>query len=263
MSPLFRADTGGDRPLVVLLHSLALDHTLWNEIVEDLRADCRTIAFDLPGHGASRQVLADSIEAMADRVADTLSSEATPPALAPAIVVGLSLGGCVAQALAIGHPDLVGGLVLADTTAWYGPDAPQTWAQRAEQAATAGLGSLAEFQLTRWFTEAYRQTHPDVCAQLLKDFAANDIDRYRDTCQAMGAMDLRARLDQIRVPTAILVGDQDPATPLPMAEELQQRIEGASLEVIPGCKHLSVIERPDAVIAAIRRHLSHGTTSLL
>jgi len=257
MSPLFRADTGGDRPTVVLLHSLALDHTLWNEIVEDLRADCRTMAFDLPGHGASRQLPADSIEEMADLVAETLSSEATPPA----IVVGLSLGGCVAQSLAIAHPGLVSGLVLADTTAWYGPDAPQAWAQRAEQAATAGLGSLAEFQLTRWFTEAYRQSHPDVSARLLEDFAANDLDRYRDTCLAMGAMDLRARLDRIRVPTAILVGNQDPATPLPMAEDLQRRIRGASLEVIAGCKHLSVIERPEVVIAAIRHHLPQKAPS--
>ena len=68
-------------------------------------------------------------------------------------------------------------------------------------------------------------------------------------------MDLRAKLHQIQVPTAILVGDQGPATPLPMAEDLRQRIAGASLEVIAGCKHLSVIERPDAVLAAIRGHL--------
>jgi 3-oxoadipate enol-lactonase len=246
---LFRHVSGTREPSVVLLHSLALDHTIWNDIADSLQPDYRTIAFDLPGHGSSRDLAADSIEEMADHV-----SAALEVALArPVVVVGLSLGGCVAQALAIRHPHLLSGLVLADTTAWYGPDAPQAWAQRAQQATESGLNSLADFQLTRWFTEVYRLAHPEICGRLLGIFSDNDIDRYRQTCTAMGAMDLRDGLTGVAAPTAILVGDQDTATPIAMAEDLHRRIPAADLEIIPGCKHLSVIERPDVVTATIRR----------
>lgn len=254
--PFRRVAGAGDRS-VVLLHSLALDHTIWAEIAEVLSSDYRTIAFDLPGHGASRELASNSIEEMADLIGDALETEIARPA----VVVGLSLGGCVAQALAIRRPQLLSGLVLADTTAWYGPDAPEAWARRAQQAGSAGLASLAEFQLTRWFTDTYRQAHPDMCQQLLEKFAANDIDRYGQTCTAMGAMDLRDRLALIAAPTAIVVGDEDMATPIAMAEQLQQRIPDAHLEIIAGCRHLSVIERPDAVTTAIRRLLESATST--
>jgi 3-oxoadipate enol-lactonase len=252
----FRHVVGVGDPTVVLLHSLALDHAIWDDIVENLRTDCRTIAFDLPGHGASRDLPCYSIEEMADVIGAALSVEVTRPV----VVVGLSLGGCVAQAVAIRHPHLLSGLVLADTTAWYGPDAPQAWAQRAQQATDAGLNSLADFQLTRWFTEAYRLANPDTCRRLLDKFSDNDIDRYRQTCASMGAMDLRDGLSGLATPTAILVGDQDAATPIAMAEDMQRRIHGADLEIIPGCRHLSVIERPDVITAAIRRLVASTAT---
>ena len=235
-------------PEVVLLHSLALDHTVWRDLAAELSSDLRLFLVDLPGHGASRDVAADSIETMADLVADALRDALD----GAAVVVGLSLGGCVAQAVAARHRDLVRALVLADTTAWYGPSAQASWADRADRAATEGLASLAEFQLARWFTAEYRQAHPEACARLLALFGANDVERYRDTCRAMGAMDLRAELHRISAPTAVLVGDQDEATPLAMAVELRDGIKGATLQVIPDCKHLSAIERPDVLVAAIR-----------
>jgi 3-oxoadipate enol-lactonase len=239
---------GYEGPEVVLLHSLALDHTMWRDIAAELSNDFRLFLVDLPGHGASRNVAVDSIEAMSDLVADSLRDALS----GPAVVVGLSLGGSVAQAVAARHPDLVRVLVLADTTAWYGASAPSTWADRAGRAAAEGLGSLADFQLTRWFTAEYRQTHPEACVQLLATFRANDLDRYRDTCRAMGAMDLRTQLGRISAPTAVLVGEQDEATPLAMALELRDGIEGATLRVIPDCKHLSAIERPEVLTAVIR-----------
>jgi 3-oxoadipate enol-lactonase len=240
-------------PEVVLLHSLALDHTLWGDIAAELSNDFRLFLVDLPGHGASRNVAVDSIEAVSDLVADALRDAPC----GPAVVVGLSLGGCVAQAIAARHPDLVRALILADTTAWYGASAQIRWAERADRAAAEGLASLADFQLTRWFTAEYRRTHPEACAQLLATFRANDLDRYRDTCRAMGAMDLRTVLGRISAPTTVLVGDQDEATPPPMAQELRNGIQGATLRVIPACKHLSAIERPEALTAVIRE-LSAG-----
>jgi 3-oxoadipate enol-lactonase len=240
---------GYEGPEVVLLHSLALDHTLWRELAATLSNDFRLFLFDLPGHGASRNIAVESIEDMSDLVAEALRD-----ALAgPAVVVGLSLGGSVAQAVAARNPGLVRALVLADTTAWYGASAPRAWAERADRASAEGLASLADFQLTRWFTAEYRRTHPETCVQLLSTFRANDLDRYRDTCRAMGAMDLRSELGRISAPTTVLVGEQDEATPPAMARGLRDGIEGATLRVIPDCRHLSAVERPEVLTAVIRQ----------
>jgi 3-oxoadipate enol-lactonase len=247
-SPVYCSDSGGDNPVIVLLHSLALDHTVWDEVILALGDRFRTVAFDLPGHGLSRSITGDSVEGMADLVADSLRNRAIPPGT----IVGLSLGGCVAQALVIRHPGLSTGSVFVDTTAWYGPDASRAWADRARQARDAGLASLADFQLTRWFSESFRTSRPDVCERLLAVFISNDIDSYEGACRALGAVDLRDELPSIVVPVGIVVGEDDQATPPAMAEDIANRIQRSTIEVIPGCKHLSAVERPIDIAATIR-----------
>jgi 3-oxoadipate enol-lactonase len=173
----------------------------------------------------------------------------------PAIFVGLSLGGCVAQALAVYQPELVRGLGLVDTTCWYGETAKADWEARAEKAMTDGLDSLAAFQLARWFTPEFLGQRPEVAQHLLQTFKSMRLDAYVATCEAMGAMDLREQIGSITVPTAVLVGADDPATPVRMAEELQRRIAGASLHVMADCSHLSAVEQPEVVARLLSENL--------
>jgi 3-oxoadipate enol-lactonase len=171
--------------------------------------------------------------------------------------MGLSLGGCVAQAVAIRHPALVKGLGLIDTTPWYGATAVEDWEGRAQKAATEGFDSLAEFQLARWFSPAFRAQGTTVGERLLDVFRRNRVEDYVMTCRAMGAMDLRDRLPSITAPTMIFVGADDPATPPAQAEMMRQLIPGASLHVQPDCSHLSAVERPDAVARYVEADLLH------
>jgi 3-oxoadipate enol-lactonase len=232
---------------VVLMHSLALDRTIWRDFTPRLGSDRCLIAPDLPGHGVDPQGDPSSVETMADGVAELLRAKGRTGVT----LLGMSLGGSVAQALTIRHPDLVGRLGLIDTTGWYGPDAPAAWAQRANQAKEKGIASLAGFQLDRWFTEAFRRDHPETGHRLLEIFERNDLSNYVASCLALGAMDLRDRLPQISVPVKIVVGELDQATPPAHAYALADLVRQATVTVLPDCKHLSAIERPDDVIAGL------------
>ncbi|MBT8208683.1 MAG: alpha/beta hydrolase [Acidimicrobiia bacterium] len=233
----------------ILLHSLALDGRVWQRVVPELAGQSQVVTVDLRGHGKSPKSTGYTVEQMADDVADT----ARELDIRNAVVVGLSMGGCVAQAVAVRHRDLVSGLVLADTTAWYGPDAPETWAGRADKARTDGLRSLADFQLDRWFGQEFCTENADLCADLLECFAANDIDSYASACDALGAFDMREEIRSIGVPTEVIVGEHDPATSPTHARDLAERIAGSALTIIPGAKHLTALERPDVVAAAAMR----------
>lgn len=228
---------------VVLLHSLALDRRVWRPLIEPLAVHRTVIAVDLRGHGASPHSQGFTIEDMADDVAATL----TACGRERVAVVGLSMGGCVAQAFAVRYPERVEALALIDTTAWYGEDAVQAWEQRAAKARVAGMRSLAQFQLSRWFSDEFTRAHEKLCDELLDVFAGNDLDSYVSSCRALGSVDLRDRIIDIKTPTVIIVGENDPATSPAHAADMNSRIAGSTLHVLSGAKHLTPLERPEDV----------------
>jgi 3-oxoadipate enol-lactonase len=157
------------------------------------------------------------------------------------------MGGSVALCFAENYPQRVRTLGLVDTTAWYGPDAEKAWDERAQRARENGLASMIDFQETRWFGEAFRAEHPDVVARARELFLANDLEAYAATCAMLGRFDLRPKLDTVRVPVAVVVGEEDYATPPAMAEQLHAGIAGSTLEVIPGARHLTPLQVPDVI----------------
>lgn len=241
-------DRTGGSPPIVLLHSLALDRSIWAPLTAQISGDHALISFDLRGHGRSRSETSFSIEDMADDVAETLAALGHDQA----IVVGLSMGGCVAQALAVRQSELVRGLGLVDTTAWYGPDAPVKWAHRAEKARQQGMESLSEFQLDRWFSSAFIEANRELTEHLLAVFADNDIASYAAACRALGDFDARDQLNTIAIPTVVIVGELDPATTPQHAADIASRITGSTLHILSGAKHLTPVEHPGEVARLLR-----------
>ncbi|MCW5774256.1 MAG: alpha/beta fold hydrolase [Rhodospirillaceae bacterium] len=237
-------------PGAVLAHSLAMDRQFWAPVAARLEAS--VLIYDCRGHGASGKPPGPySVELFADDIAALLDHLGWRDAL----VAGASMGGSVALATAIRHPARVNALGLVDTTAWYGPEAPKQWAERGAKGRNAGLGSLIEFQTTRWFTDTFRAARRDVVQACVDTFMHNDPVSYEAACLMLGACDLRAGLSGIRVPTAIVVGREDYATPVAMAEALHAGIAGSTLTVIEDGRHLTPLERPDLVAAALARLL--------
>ncbi len=235
-------------PRVALLHSLALDGGMWDGVAAALAGRARLLALDCRGHGASSRAPGPYDTA---RFADDLAEVMAALGWADAVVAGCSMGGCVAQHFAARHPARTRGLVAIDTTAWYGPDAPKAWRGRAETAEREGMKALSAFQAERWFSTAFNAARPEVLARWLDVFAANDVACYAASCDMLGRADLRPLLPGIAAPTIVLVGEADTATPPAMARTIAEGIPGARLEVIPAAKHLSPIEQPAPVAAAI------------
>jgi len=240
---------------IVLVHSLAMDRSFWRPVAERLTINASVLIHDCRGHGRSdKPTGAVTVERHADDLADLIDHLGWRTAA----VAGASMGGCIALAFAIRHPERVLALGLVDTTAWYGPDAPKNWEQRANAALASGLSSLTDFQVTRWFGDKFRADNPEVVKDCVDTFLRNDVAVYAQTCRMLGACDLRAGLASIKAPTAIVVGEEDYATPLAMAEAMHQAIAESTMTVLPGARHLTPLERPDQVAVELEKLLQRA-----
>ncbi len=207
---------------LVLIHSLAMDGSFWNNNIPALVESANILTIDCRGHGnSSKSPTKYSIEYFANDLEDVLNHLQWEDA----VIVGASMGGSVSLAFAIAHPKRIKGLGLIDTTAWYGADAPQKWAERASKAVNEGLSALIDFQKTRWFSESFINNHPKEVARLVDIFIANDAQCFQQTCTMLGAFDVRDSLKDINFPTAIIVGEEDYATPVEMAQQMHTNIK--------------------------------------
>jgi len=126
------------------------------------------------------------------------------------------------------------------------------WADRGKKAASDGFASMIGFQVTRWFSDAFREARPDVVQQTSDIFVRNDVPAYVALCDMLGTFDARGFVTAFTMPVEVLVGEEDYATPLAMSEELEQAIPGAHLSVIPKVRHLTILEIPERIAELVR-----------
>ena len=242
-------------PRVVLIHSLALNGRIWDGVVGRLAKDAEVLTYDCRGHGRSgcpegpftTELFARDLVELLDHLQwDKVT------------VAGCSMGGCVAQTFAGMHPTRVISLGLIDTTAWYGEDGPRAWRERAENARTKGLDGLVDFQVTRWFSDGFRKDHAELVQSTIEVFLANDISCYAATCIMLGDADLRHYAPALRMPTGIVVGEEDYATPVAASQALHKSIPGSTLTILPGGRHLTPIQCPDDIASHIRAQLGRS-----
>lgn len=239
-------------PRVALIHSLALDRSIWDGVVRELANGAAILTYDCRGHGKSeRRAGTFTVQLFARDLAELLDHVGWPSAM----VAGCSMGGCVAQAFAGLYGTRVNALGLVDTTAWYGEDAPKKWRERAATARTKGLAGMVEFQTTRWFGDSFRSSHPELMKAMSEVFVANDVDCYAATCVMLGDADLRGYLPSMKMPVAVLVGEEDFATPVAMAQYLHDAIAGSTFTILKGARHLAPVECPEKIAAHLRELL--------
>lgn len=239
---------GAEKPRLALVHSLGMDRHFWAPVTQALAKRVNLLTVDCRGHGQSDKPAGPySTHQFADDLKDVFDAIGW----SSAVVAGASMGGCVALQFAANHPDKTDGLGLIDTTSWYGATAPQDWATRAQRALDEGLSALVEFQLSRWFSDDFRAAHPAVVKTCVDTFLRNDPTAFAATCHMLGSFDGRSALPTIQVPTTIVVGEQDYATPLAMAQAMKDAMAHAKFQVIPQAKHLTPLECSEVVAHAL------------
>lgn len=242
------------KPLIVFANSLGTDQRIWRDVIVRLVGEAAILTYDLRGHGLSG--LGAPPYAMDDHVGD-LAGLLDHVGGRPAIVVGLSVGGMIAQGLAHARPDLVAGLVLCDTGMTIA-DA-DTWNARIATIEADGRGggmeAIADATMERWFTAGYRASEPDMMALWRAMLVRQPPAGYTGISAAIRDADFRGTTPAIRAPTLCLVGEDDRATPPTLVRDLARAISGARFEVVKGAGHLPCIEQPVIVADMIRAFL--------
>jgi 3-oxoadipate enol-lactonase len=235
----------GATETVLLIHGSGMSAHSWTEQLRSLGRALRVIAIDLPGHGASDPTSEATVDSYADAARRLLDALGT----GPVFVAGHSLGGGVALALAVRHPDRVKGLVLISSCAKL----PQ------HNGAIEGFLGFLPPPVRRFFvfSTARKFLFPAGASRravrlALKDLRSCPPETLRKDVAAAKAMDLEAAAHDLRVPALILCGTQDRLTPVALSQRLSELIPGSRLQLVEAAGHMLPLEAPGRVNAEIR-----------
>lgn len=231
--------------IVCFTHSLSSDGGMWAEQMPAL-AGFRVLRLDMRGHGGSDPVAGPyTMDQLADDVALALDALG----LGPVHYIGLSIGGMIGQAFALRHGARLASMMLCDTlpASPAAPAARQGWKDRVAAVTAAGsMDPLADATMERWFTPEFRGKSPARWKQIRDTVACTTPAGFLGCAAAIQDFDFAARLPQIRVPTLVVCGDDDPGTPPAENRRIAGLIPGARYEEIAAARHFPNVERPGA-----------------
>ena len=245
----YRTDGPEDGPALVFSNSLGTDFRIWDPILPLLPDGLRILRYDKRGHGLSDLPAGDW--GMAEHVADA-AGLIDHLGLKDVVFCGLSVGGMIAQGIAAERPDLIKAIILCDTGAKLGT--PDMWQERIDTTLGAGIATMADAVMERWFTPGFRASHaafPAYRNMLVRTTAGG----YAGTCGAIRDTDLIESTSRLRLPCLAVCGDQDGATPPDLVRETAALIPGSRFELIRGAGHIPPVEQPEHLAGLINGFL--------
>jgi 3-oxoadipate enol-lactonase len=235
-------------PVVILSHSLSSSLVMWNPQMDALNPYFQVLRYDTRGHGDTEAPAGPYIlELLAGDVIQLLDGLS----IDRVHFVGLSMGGMIGQCLALNHPQRLKSLVLCDTTAVFPAESQPIWEERLDKASKKGMEALFEETMERWFTPAFLWQSPPMVKLIREQILATPVTGYIGCAEALRRLNYLDRLPEIKMPTLIMVGEDDPGTPVSASEAMHKRISNSNLVVLPSARHLSNVEQADAFNSAL------------
>ena len=254
-------DRGAGQP-VLLVHGFPLDHTMWDSQIEALSEHARVIAPDLRGFGQSQLGPVDlthgiTMERYADDLAEFLD-ELNLGADQPIVFVGLSMGGYIAWQFVRKYAVRLRGLALLDTRSLADTDEARAGRiKMAENVAEWGSGRVAEMMGPKLSAPNTFKTKPAVVTALRRVVESTSPAGIAAAQRGLAARpDMTSLLPQIDVPTLVIVGDEDAISPPAEMQAIAAAIPNAEFVVIPNSGHMTTMENPEAVNAALARFIA-------
>jgi 3-oxoadipate enol-lactonase len=244
----YRLDGPEDGAPLVFVNGLGTDLRIWDAVLPHLPPGLRILRYDKRGHGLSD--VPPAPYTMGGLVSD-LEALMAHVGMREAMVVGLSIGGMIAQGLAVKRLDLVRALVLSNTAAKIAT--PAIWAERVAAAREGGLEALAEASMARWFSAPFR-AHPE--AALWRNlFLRCPLEGWIGGAQAISGTDFYTPTSGLRLPTLGIAGSEDGSTPPDLVRETVALVPGSETVLMRGVGHLPCIEAPEAYAAHLAAFL--------
>lgn len=234
----FRTSGPVGAPALVFINSLGTDARIWDEVIATFAGSHFCLSYDKRGHGLSDAPAGDY--GLDDHLGDLLGLM-DHVGIARATLVGVSIGGLIAQGAALQAPDRVGSLVLCCTAPRMGDAA--MWNARIEAARNTGMQPLADAVMERWFSPGFRSQRATELAGWRNLFLRTDPIGYANTCATLRDTDLSAAITGIAAPTLIVAGDADLAAPVDLVRNCTV-IPGSRFEIFEGVGHIPSIEQP-------------------
>ncbi len=235
-----------DRPPLVFANSLGTDLRIWDTVVERLADRFHIIRYDKRGHGLSEAT--EPPYPLTDHVGD-LVGLLDHLGIGRIAMVGLSVGGLIAQGLAALHPERVAALVLSDTAHKLGTR--ESWEDRIDMVTRQGLAPLVDAIMPRWFTPGFRKPDNPDYAGYVNMFTRTPVAGYVGTCTSLRDADLTESTRAIAVPTLCIVGEHDGSTPPDVVRGMASLIRNSEFRIVPDAGHIPGVEQPEAVAELI------------
>ncbi|MBP1697236.1 MAG: 3-oxoadipate enol-lactonase [Deltaproteobacteria bacterium] len=245
--------TGKKGALVaVLSHSLSSNLLMWNPQMDALNPYFQVLRYDTRGHGGTD---APSGSYTLELLAEDLIGLLDVLGIDRVHFVGLSMGGMIGQCLGLNHPHRFKSLVLCDTASIVPAEAQPLWQERLDKVRKKGMEALSEETMERWFTPAFLRQNPPMVTLIREQILATSVAGYIGCTEAIRRLNYLDRISAIKISTLILVGEDDPGTPVSASEAMHERITGSTLVVLPSARHLSNVEQADLFNAALLKFL--------
>ena len=224
----------------LFVNSLGTDFRIWNEVAESLKPYGKIVLFDNRGHGLS-SIVEDT--ATVDDFADDAEALLKHLSIKKCIPVGLSVGGMIAQVLAVRTPSKFPKLILCDTRHKIGN--AQIWNERISVVNEKGLAAISDGVMQRWFSKSFHETHPEKVAGYKNMLERTPPTGYIQTCVAIRDGDLTETAKEIKIPALCVVGSEDKSTSPEEVKNLSDLIAGSRFEVIQGSGHIPCVDNPE------------------
>jgi (E)-2-((N-methylformamido)methylene)succinate hydrolase len=249
---LFFHDEGSGLP-VMLIHGVGADSSSWDEIAPVLAQRFRVLRLDLRGHGRSGVI--EGACTLDDFIRDVLDVMDAAGA-AKADVVGFSLGGLIAQGIALSHPSRVDRLALISAVADRTDEERAKVRARLEVLRNEGIEAIMAAAQERWFTPEFVRAQPEKVRSRMEQLRRNDPDSYKAAYTVFSTSDLGDRLHNLRHRTLIMAGEHDVGSNTRMARYMHEQISGSELHILPGLRHSVLVEAPEQIGSLLMRFLA-------